>query len=116
MKEHTLKLDDKYYNYILHGTKRIELRLNDEKRKLMHIGDVLLFYKQPLLKESFKTKIVDLIYFNSFNEAISNIPFELIADINDNKVNLLNDLNRIYSKQKQENYGIIGIKLELLNQ
>jgi len=115
MKEHTLKLDDKYYNYILHGTKRIELRLNDEKRKSMNIGDVLVFYKQPLLEESFKTKIVDLIYFNSFNEAISNIPFELIADINDNKVNLLNDLNRIYSKQKQENYGVIGIKIELLD-
>ena len=50
MKEHTLNLDEKYYNYILHGTKRIELRLNDEKRKLMNIGDTLVFYKQPLLK------------------------------------------------------------------
>ena len=60
MKEHTLKLDEKYYNYILRGTKRIELRLNDEKRKLMNIGDTLVFYKQPLLEEYFKAKIVDL--------------------------------------------------------
>lgn len=114
MQEHTLKLDEKYYNYILHGSKRIELRLNDEKRKSMSIGDILTFYKQPLLEENFKTKIVDLIYFNSFNEAISNLPFELIADKNDNKQSLLNDLNRIYSKEKQENYGVICIKIELL--
>lgn len=115
MAEHSLKLNEKYYNYILHGTKRIELRLNDEKRQNMKIGDVLTFYKQPLLEESFKTKITDLIYFDSFNDAISNLPFELIADKDDNKGNLLNDLNIIYSKEKQESYGVIGIKLELLN-
>ena len=115
MTTHTLKLDEKYYNYILNGTKRIELRLNDEKRKLMKIGDVLEFYKQPLLQESFKTKIVDLIYFDSFSDAISNLPFELIADKDDSKEALLTDLNRIYSKEKQDNYGVICIKLELLN-
>ena len=115
MKEHTLKLDEKYYNYILHGTKRIELRLNDEKRKSMNIGDILVFYKQPLLNECFKTKIVDLLYFDSFNQAMSNLPFELIAGKDDNKENLLKDLNRFYSKEKQESYGVIGIKLELLN-
>lgn len=31
--EHEMKLQDKYYNYILNGTKRIELRLYDEKRQ-----------------------------------------------------------------------------------
>ena len=62
MQEHSLKLNEKYYNYILHGTKRIELRLNDEKRQNMKIWDVLSFYKQPLLDESFKTRIVDLLY------------------------------------------------------
>jgi len=114
MQKHTLKLDEKYYNYILYGTKRIELRLNDEKRKLMHKGDILTFFKQPLLEESFDTKIVDLIYFHSFDEAINSLPFELIAGSNDNKQSLINDLNRIYSKEKQENYGVICIKLELL--
>ena len=27
---HEMKLQPKYFNYILNGTKRIELRLNDE--------------------------------------------------------------------------------------
>ena len=30
---HEMKLQPKYYDYILNGTKRIEIRLNDEKRK-----------------------------------------------------------------------------------
>lgn len=114
MKKHTLKLDEKYYNYILNGTKRIELRLNDEKRQSMQKGDIISFFKQPLLNESFDTKIIDLIYFDNFNDAINSLPFELIADKNDDKNSLISDLNRIYSKEKQTNYGVVCIKIELL--
>ncbi len=39
--EHEMKLQDKYYNYILNGTKRIELRLYDEKRQQIKIGDII---------------------------------------------------------------------------
>lgn len=31
--EHKMKLQPKYYNFILNGTKRIEIRLLDEKKK-----------------------------------------------------------------------------------
>lgn len=31
--EHELKLQPKYYEYMLNGTKRIEIRLFDEKRQ-----------------------------------------------------------------------------------
>ena len=40
---HKLKLKSEYYNYIKIGTKRIELRLNDEKRKKIKINDVIEF-------------------------------------------------------------------------
>ena len=39
----TMKLNEKYFEYIKRGTKRIELRLNDEKRKLIKIGDKIRF-------------------------------------------------------------------------
>ena len=39
----TMKLDQKYYNYILNGTKEYELRLNDEKRRLLKKGDFIKF-------------------------------------------------------------------------
>ena len=40
----TMKLDEKYYNYILNGTKEYEIRLNDEKRKLLKKSDFIKFY------------------------------------------------------------------------
>ena len=32
---HEMKLQPKYYDFILNGTKRIEIRLNDEKRRII---------------------------------------------------------------------------------
>ena len=46
-----MKLRPKYYDFILNGTKRIEIRLNDEKRKDIKIGDKIKFYKEPNLEE-----------------------------------------------------------------
>ena len=115
MSEHTLKLQEEYYNYILNGTKRIEIRLNDEKRRLLSKGDTIRFLKEPLLKDSFYAKINDLIYFQNFNQMFETFPIEILADKSVNKESLLNSLNKFYPIEKQEKYGVCCIKLELLN-
>ena len=56
--EHELKLQPRYYEYILGGTKDIEIRLYDEKRQKINIGDIIIFKKEPELNESFKVKVV----------------------------------------------------------
>ena len=40
---HKMYLQDKYFDFIKNGTKRIELRLNDEKRQQIKIGDSIEF-------------------------------------------------------------------------
>ena len=39
--EQEMKLQPEYYNFILNGTKRIEIRLFDEKRQQIKIGDII---------------------------------------------------------------------------
>ena len=68
MKVHELKLQPKYYDYILNGTKRIELRLFDEKRQLIKVGDKIKFLKESNLDESFEVLVVGLLRYNSFIE------------------------------------------------
>ena len=115
MTNHTLKLQEEYYNYILYGTKRIEIRLNDEKRKLLKKGDIISFYKEPLLNESFSAKIIDLIYFNTFEEIFEKFPIEILADKSVSKTHLLASLNKFYPLEKQKQFGVCCIKVELLN-
>ena len=38
---HEMKLRPEYFEYINNGTKRIELRLFDEKRELIKLGDTI---------------------------------------------------------------------------
>ena len=114
MKEHTLKLQEIYYNYILNGSKRIEIRLNDEKRRLINKGDIIHFFKEPELKESFDAKVIDLIYFENFTQMFDAFPIDILADKSVSKENLLNDLEKFYTPEKQEKYGVCCIKIELL--
>lgn len=59
--EHILKLKPKYFNYINNGTKRIELRLYDEKRQTINIDDTIIFQKEPELEVTIKVKVIVLL-------------------------------------------------------
>ena len=50
-----MKLLPQYFNYIKNGTKRLELRLNDEKRKQLKINDIITFEELSETKEYLNT-------------------------------------------------------------
>ena len=110
---HEMKLQPEYYDYILNGTKRIEIRLYDEKRQKIKIGDTIKFLKEPELNESFEVKVVDLLRYNSFEEMFNYYDISVLADNSMTKEELLSVLEQFYSKEEQEKYGVLGIKIEL---
>ena len=57
MKTYKMKLLPQYFNYIKNGTKRLELRLNDEKRKDLEINDIIIFEKLSEDPEYLNTKV-----------------------------------------------------------
>ena len=71
--KYIMKLNPKYFEYMKNGTKRIEIRLNDEKRKNIKIGDEIVFQKEPELKDEVSTQIVNLIIKRNFKELIENL-------------------------------------------
>ena len=80
MKTHTMKLQPNHYYFMKNGTKRIELRLYDEKRSKISVGDEIIFYKEPLLDENFSTKVEELLRYNNFEELINDYGIEICAD------------------------------------
>lgn len=113
MKTYNMKLMTKYFDYIKNGSKKIELRLNDEKRKNIKIGDEIIFEELADNPRYLKAKVIDLYYENSFNDLIEKYNIELFADKYATKEELIKILNDIYSKEEQEKYGIVGIRIEL---
>lgn len=111
---HEMKLQPKYYNYILNGTKRIEVRLYDEKRSQIKIGDTIKFLKEPELKESFNVKVIGLLSYNSFKEMFEDFDISILSDKSMTKEELISVLEEFYTKEKQEQYGVLGIRIELI--
>ena len=105
---HELKLQPKYYDFILNGTKRIEIRLYDEKRQVIKIGDTIKFLKEPKLNETFDVKVVGLLRYNSFDDMFNDFDIKLLADSSMTKEELKDVLEEFYTKEKQEEYGVLG--------
>ena len=111
---HEMKLQPEYYNFILNGTKRIEIRLYDEKRQQIKIGDTIKFLKEPELEESFDAKVVGLLRYNSFEDMFKDFDISVLADSSMTKEELIGVLETFYTKEKQEMYGVLGIRIELM--
>lgn len=111
---HEMKLQPEYFNYILKGTKRIEIRLNDEKRQNIKLGDKIKFFKEPDLNESFEVQVIGLLRYNSFEEMFKDYDISVLADSSMTKDELINVLEQFYPKRKQKEYGVLGIRINLI--
>ena len=109
-----MKLQPEYYNFILNGTKRIEIRLFDEKRQQIKIGDTIKFLKEPDQNKSFNTKVTGLLRYNSFEDMFKDFDISILSDRSMTKEQLIALLEQFYTKEKQEQYGVLGIRIELL--
>ena len=112
--EHEMKLQPKYYNFILNGTKRIEIRLNDEKRQPIKIGDTIKFLKEPELNEFFYCKVIGLLRYNNFDDMFKDFDISILSDKSMTKEELIRVLEQFYTKEKQEQYGVLEIRIELM--
>lgn len=111
---HEMRLRDSYYNYILKGTKRIELRLYDEKRQLINIGDYIKFVNEEN-GDSFRALVVGLLRYDTFEQLINDFSISIMADSELEKGDLLRIVNDIYPKEQVAKYGVLGIRIVLVD-
>lgn len=111
---HKMKLRKIYYDMIKNGTKIYEGRLNDEKRQLIDVGDIITFQKEPELNESFDAIVKDLIYFDSFEEMVNTLPLEKVGFKTETPEDVVEIYHQFYSVEEEKKYGIVAIKVEVL--
>ena len=112
METHKMNLQSKYFDFIKNGTKRIELRLYDEKRRRIQLGDTVEFSKSE--NEKLKVEVVGLLRYKSFKDLFEDFDISILADASMTKEELLGVLNEFYTLEMQAEYGVLGIRLRLL--
>lgn len=110
-----MKLQKEYYNYIKNGTKRIEIRLYDEKRQKLKLGDIIIFHLLDNENEYIEVKVIGLLRYKDIETLINNHDMSLLTKENMPKIELINIFNNIYSKEEQTKYGVLGILFEIIN-
>lgn len=107
-----MNLQPKYFDFIKDGTKRIELRLYDEKRQSIQLGDIIEFAKSE--DEKFRAEVVGLLRYDSFADLFKDFDISILADSSMTKQELLEVLGEFYSEEKQAEFGVIGIRIKLI--
>ena len=114
---HNMKLNPDPFTAIETGKKNIELRLNDEKRQQINIGDTITFSNITAPEQKLFTKITALHYAPSFAELFTTIPLSVCGF--DGALSLeeaANAMRQYYSEEEEMKYGALGIELVLIDQ
>lgn len=108
-----MKLTTEPFNKIASGQKVIESRLYDEKRQQINIGDTIEFSENDNPENTAKTIVKGLLRYSTFKELFADHDPSLFGE--ESKEFLLNQIKQFYSDEDEQNYGVVGVRLELID-
>jgi len=106
-----MKVQEKYYNLLKNGVKTIELRLFDEKRKKIKIGDEITFENLDNAADYFIGVVKALHRAQDFQELSEFIPVSK-AGFKTQK-ELVETMRKFYPLEKQKKEGVLGIEIKI---
>ena len=112
---HSMKLHSAPFSMIKSGKKTIELRLLDEKRQKINAGDKIVFTNTET-GETLAASVITMHRFRTFEELYRSLPL-LQCGYTPEDVDTASpgDMEAYYSMEEQKKYGVVGIKLSLID-
>lgn len=109
---HQMKLNPKPFAQIQQGAKTVEIRLYDEKRRSLKVGDRIIFSRADDESQKIETEVVSLDVFKTFKElccAYNPVAYGSVSA--DEWV----DMYKYYSKEDEERFGVVGVGVRVVN-
>lgn len=107
---HKMKLNESPFERMKNGTKTVEFRLYDEKRRKIKVGDKIEFTKLPELQEVLVVDVLELYREESFEKL-----FEKLYNDKEEIKSKTKSMRRFYLQEDEQKYGVIGIKVSLVS-
>jgi len=112
---HEMSLREIPFDRIKSGRKVIEVRLFDEKRQKVQIGDTITFSKVDHEDETITVEVIGLSRFKNFRDFYS--AFDKSKFGHSEQDTLEDQIRRergFYSEEKEKKYGVLGIHIKLI--
>lgn len=111
--KHAMKLKLSPFKMIQSGQKTIELRLYDEKRQRVQVGDEIEFTCTEGTEAPFTVEVKAMHVFESFASLYAALPL-LKCGYTEEDVGEADprDMDLYYSTEEQARYGVVGIEVQ----
>lgn len=106
-----MKLTKELLESVINGKKAIESRLFDEKRKMINLGDEIVFSENDNPDNNIRVSVVGLLHYRSFRDLFADHNPALFGG--ESKEQLLSQIKQFYSDEDEQKYGVLGIRLSL---
>jgi ASC-1-like (ASCH) protein len=107
---HYMKLHPEPFDRIRAGLKTDELRLNDKKRRSIHVGDRIVFSKRPECAEALTVEVVALTPHATFADMYESVKGRY-PEIT--REGFVASMRQYYPEEDEQKYGTLEIGIRL---
>ncbi len=109
-----MKLGEEPFIAIKENRKVIESRLYDEKRQVISLGDTITFIHNEDVEQKTTRVVTGLLRYQYFKQLFEDHEAALFGGER-NTAQLLQQIKQFYSDTDEEKYGVVGIRLALID-
>lgn len=113
--KHEMRLYELPFNEIKAGRKKVEIRLNDEKRQGVSIGDIIIFSLTDEPTKQLSVKVTSLDKYPTFRDLVEDTPLDWGGSHWKAKEEVIQSGLGFYPKEKEEKFGYLRIGIKLLS-
>ena len=113
--EMNVHLHKEVFDIVKDGIKDVEVRLYDEKRQKLKVGDKLIFISRGNYTDQITAVVKKIVHFKDFVEVTKNYEMKRIYLEDTSLDEYLELMNKFYSTEEQEKYGVVAIEFEKEN-
>lgn len=110
--EMNVHLHKEVFDIVKDGIKDVEVRLYDEKRQKLKVGDKLIFISRGNYTDQTTAVVKKIVHFKDFVEVTNNYEMNRIYLEGTSLDEYLELMNKFYSIEEQEKYGVLAIEFE----
>jgi Uncharacterized conserved protein len=107
------RITEDVYEWIKNGTKRIEVRLYNEKAQKINIGDTITFITLNTNRK-INVKVIGLFRYSNILDLFDDFNKNLIVHKTMPKEEISKMFEDLMGKENVEKYDVLGIKFNLL--
>lgn len=109
---HQMALHETYFESIKNREKKVEVRLNDAKRRQIKVGDLIEFTSVSNQKHTLTVKVTELRKYSTFKEMYQSIPFKDFDCAGWTMDEMIKGTYDIYSREQEKEWGTLAITIE----